>query len=158
MWMRRLDEALNETERAIELDPNLAHAHASYGLVRIYAGRPSEAIEPVRTAIRLDPLRCEVFLHFLGLAYFLIGDYETAADSLRQRLALNPATDATRALLSACYGKLGRFEEAKREWAELIERYPDYSIAKRRQVLPFRNPADFDQILDGLGRAGLPTG
>ena len=32
---------------------------------------------------------------------------------------------------------------------------PDYSLEQRRKVLPYKNPADFELVVDGLRKAGL---
>ncbi len=58
-------------------------------------------------------------------------------------------------LLAACYGHLGRVDEARSEWREVFRVNPDYSLEHRRQVLPYKNPADFELLVDGLRNAGL---
>jgi adenylate cyclase len=32
---------------------------------------------------------------------------------------------------------------------------PDYSLEYRRKVLPYKNPADFEHVVDGLRKAGV---
>ena len=59
-------------------------------------------------------------------------------------------------LLAACYGHLGRTEEARAAWAALLEVNPDFSLTQRAAVLPYKDPADFQRIVDGLAKAGLP--
>ena len=39
---------------------------------------------------------------------------------------------------------------------EVFEINPEYSLEYRRQILPYKNPTDFDKIIDGLRKAGLP--
>ncbi|MCZ6451123.1 MAG: hypothetical protein O6918_09735 [Deltaproteobacteria bacterium] len=56
----------------------------------------------------------------------------------------------------ASYGHLGRTKEARDEWAEVLRINPDYSLEHRRRVLPFKNPDDFDKIMNGLRKAGVP--
>ena len=58
-------------------------------------------------------------------------------------------------LLAACYGYLGRFDEARVEWREMLRINPEYSLEYRRKVLPYKNPADFESVVDGLRKAGL---
>jgi len=58
-------------------------------------------------------------------------------------------------LLAACYGHLGRAEDAHVEWEEAIRVNPDYSIEERRQILPYKNPADFEHVIEGLRKAGI---
>ena len=84
-----------------------------------------------------------------------IGRYEAAIGLLKRRLIRNPDTDISRVLLAASYGHLGREDEARAEWQAAFRVNPDYSLAHRRKVLPYKNPADFELIPDGLRKAGL---
>ena len=59
-------------------------------------------------------------------------------------------------LLAACYGHLGRDEEARAAWADLLKVNPSFSLAQRARVLPYKDPGDFQRIVDGLAKAGLP--
>ncbi|MEX2649187.1 MAG: CDC27 family protein [Alphaproteobacteria bacterium] len=157
MWRREHDAALAEHRRSIELDPNYAQGYAGVGMTLIYAGRASEALEPLATAMRLDPHYSNFLLHVLALAHFSMGRYEIAVDRLLERIALNPNTDASRMLLAACYGHLGRVDDARAAWAELLLKVnPGFSLAQRARVLPYRDAADFQRIADGLAKAGLP--
>jgi hypothetical protein len=36
------------------------------------------------------------------------------------------------------------------------DRNPAYSLEHRRKVVPFKNPEDFEKVIDGLRKAGLP--
>jgi pentatricopeptide repeat protein len=58
--------------------------------------------------------------------------------------------------LAACYGQLGRTDDARAVWAELLEVNPGFSLAQRARVLPYKNPRDMERITDGLTKAGLP--
>jgi tetratricopeptide (TPR) repeat protein len=115
-----------------------------------------EAIGPLKTALRLDP-SADIFLHFLAEAYFGLKDYEQAAATLRRRIMRKPDTDVSRVLLASCYGHLGRFEEAKANWQEALRFNPDYSLEHKRRILPYRTSADFEHIVEGLRKAGLPA-
>jgi adenylate cyclase len=59
-------------------------------------------------------------------------------------------------LLAACYGHLGRLEEARTVWAELLKINPDFSLVQRARVLPYKDTAEFERIAAGLAKAGLP--
>ena len=156
-WKRRQDEALAEAERAIELDPNLAEAHVLMGHILIYEGRQEEAVRSINTAMRLDPHYPDIYLHFLALANFHLGNIEVASDFLKRRLVRKPESDISRVLLASCYGYLSRHEEARTEWHEVFRVNPDYSLEHRRKILPYKDPADFEQIVDGLRKAGIAT-
>jgi adenylate cyclase len=126
------------------------------GMALMYSGRSAEALAPFATAMRLDPLYPNIVLHILGQAHFSLGQYEIAATHLLERIARNPNTDASRMLLAASYGHLGRSEDARAAWAGLLEVNPGFSLAQRAQVLPYKDSSDFERIVEGLAKAGLP--
>lgn len=41
------------------------------------------------------------------------------------------------------------------EWREVFRVNPAYSLEHRRKVLPYKNPDDFECLVDGLRKAGL---
>jgi adenylate cyclase len=124
-------------------------------MVLMYAGRAAEALEPIAMAMRLDPHGSPMVLHTLAQAHFSLGDYETAARDLLGRIARMPGTDASRMLLVSCYGHLGRAEDARKAWAELLNVNPHFSLQQRARVLPYKDPGDFHKIVEGLAKAGL---
>jgi adenylate cyclase len=156
LWRRNHDGALDECRRMIALDPNFAQGHSATGLALMYAGRAAEALEAFAIAKRLDPHSPSIVLHFVAQANFSLGRYEAAAEHLLERIARTPATDSSRMLLAACYGHRGRVDEARAAWAGLMKVNPDFSLAQRARVLPYKEPRDFQRIADGLAKAGLP--
>jgi adenylate cyclase len=150
-----LDRAKSEIDLALSLNPSLALAHSLAGTNRIYSGQPLEAIPKIEHAMRLDPALSSQFLHFLGMAYFLAGKYETAAALLRQRIVLVPRTDFSRALLASALGHLGEFEAAGQVWRELKEINPNYTFVEHVGRQPFKREEDVDCIADGLRKARL---
>lgn len=90
-----------EIDIALSLNPNLALAHNLRGTIHTYSGQPLEAIQVIKHGMRLDPSFSSQSLHFLGTAYLLAGNYETAAAWLRQRIILVPRTDFSRVLLAS---------------------------------------------------------
>ena len=156
-WTRNLERATQEAETALALSPNYAPAYGTRGLVEIYSGNPLAAIPFIEQAMRLDPAFAHQYMHFLGSAYLVAGEYEAAAASFRERIRLVPDTDLSRALLVSALGHLGDIDEAQRVWTALKQVNPRYSFAEHLSRLPFSNPADADRIKDGLAKAGLPT-
>jgi adenylate cyclase len=156
IWMRNLERARQQAEKALALSPNYAPAYGTLGHAEIYAGRPLAAVSFIERAMRLDPAFVQQYLHFLGLAYLVAGKYEVAAASFRERIRLAPGTDLSRGLLVSALGHLGETDEARRVWAELKQLNPRYSFAEHLARLPFSNPGDADRITEGLAAAGLP--
>ena len=155
LWSRQLDEALAAAERAIALDPNLNHVHMGIALIHHFAGDSAAAVVQAEMAMRLDPHYPNEFLHFLAVCHYMLGDYARARTLLEQRVASFPETDSSRMLLAACLGRLGEAEAAQAQWHDLFAVNPSYSLAHRRRVYPYRNPADFDAIVDGLRLADI---
>jgi adenylate cyclase len=156
LWRRDHERALAESRRMMALDPNFAQGYAATGLALTYAGRAAEALEPIAMAMRLDPHYPAMLLHFLAQANFSLGKYEIASQQLVERIARNPGTDASRMLLASCYGHLGRAEDARAAWSDLLKVNPDFSLMQRARVLPYKDAGDFQRIADGLAKAGLP--
>jgi adenylate cyclase len=155
LWMRRYDEAIRAAENSIAHNPNYAEGYNSLGVVLHYVGRSEEALPCFERAVALDPLCPGMWLHFQGQAYFQLRRYEAAVSALKRRIFRNPETDASRVLLASCYGQMGRIDEARAEWREALRVNPDYSLEHRRRVLPYKNPDDFESVVDGLRKAGL---
>jgi TolB-like protein/class 3 adenylate cyclase len=156
VWLRRHDEAIAEAERALELDPNYAHGQFELGRCLLHAGRAAEALKPFDQAVRLDPHHADQFLHFMAQANFQLGRYDAAIDLLRRRIIRHPQSDSSRMFLASCLGHLNRYDEARVVWDEIKVINPDFSLEQRRGVLPYKNPENFEQIVDGLRQAGLP--
>jgi adenylate cyclase len=155
-WRRRNDEALNAAERAIAFNPNFAEGHSMVGVLLHFAGRSAEALAFFDRAMALDPHFNSIVLYFRAQAAYQLGQYAEATSLLRRRILRNPETDTSRVLLAASLGQMGLIDEAREAWRELLRLNPAYSVEQRRSVLPYKNPADFGRIVEGLRKAGLP--
>lgn len=155
LWARAHDDAIREAGTATELDPNFSSGYSLLGLALHYVGSSPEALDALERAMQLDPYYPDAYLHFVAQCHFGLGRYGHAEAALKRRLVRNLETDMSRVLLAACYGHLGRAEEARAQWQEARRINPDYSIEHRRQILPYKNPADFERVVEGLRKAGI---
>ena len=155
MFTKDYERWADAGERALALNPNYALALNTRGLVHVYTGEPAKAIPYVEKAIRLDPAFQQQYMHFLGTAYYVAGEYEKAAVIFRDRIAINQTTDLTRAFLASALGHLNQKDEAGRIWRELKEINPEYSPEAHIGRLPFKDPAVAETFIDGLRNAGL---
>jgi adenylate cyclase len=127
----------------LALSPNSVDLLTAKAHIQIFAGDPGAAVETLAHSMRLDPHYPEILLQFLADARFSLGQYAAAIDAIEQRLARNPQSETAYALLASCYGHLGRLAESEQAWEHALAINPDFSVARRRRVLPFRNPEDF---------------
>ena len=155
MFNKDYERWTSESERALSLNPNYSLALSVRGLVHLYTGEPTKAIPYLEKAMRLDPAFEHQYLHFLGTAYFVEGEYENAAIKFKERIAINPTTDLSRAFLASSLGHLDQIGEAQNIWRELKEINPDYVPKEHIDRLPFENAADAERFVDGLRKANL---
>jgi adenylate cyclase len=107
--------------------------------------------------MRLDPLYRDIALYFLAEARISLGQFDEAVAALKLRLQRDSNSASSYALLASCYGHLGRIAEAQAVWAEVMKIAPDFSIERRRRILPFRNPDHFEYRIEGMRKAGIPV-
>lgn len=155
MWKKELDRAQNEAHLGLALAPNSVQLHMALAHALIFSGDPKAALAELDISMRLDPLYPEVLLQFLADAHFSLGVYETAILAIEARLIRNPQSETAFALLASCHGHLGHNDQSRQAWSRTLELNPNFSIDRRRRVLPFRNPEDFERRVDGLRKAGL---
>jgi adenylate cyclase len=156
IWKKDYERWASEGDEALSLDPNFALAIMTRGILHIYTGEPERAIPYIERAMRLDPApQHGQHVHFLGMAYFVAGEYEMAADCFKDRITINPRTDFSRAFLASALGHLGKADEAVRIWRELETINPRYSFADHIDRLPFADAADAEKFTVGLRKAGL---
>jgi adenylate cyclase len=156
LWHREHDRALAEAQRCLALAPNLASGHMAIARIQIYCGNAEDAIRTINAYMRLDPLYPVIALHFLAEAHLALGHFEEAVAALKQRLERDSNSETSYALLASCYGHLGKIAESQAAWAEVKRIAPDFSIERRRRVLPFNDPDFFERQVEGLRKADLP--
>jgi adenylate cyclase len=150
---RRYEEGLAEYERTIALNPNDSRLLDEMSAALCLLGRPEDAIVQQTLAMRLDPLHPEWFHGTLGLAYYLMRDYDKAV-AATAHLGGSPG-GAYLSIRAAACAQLGHDSEAHMAAREHIRLQPDWLAALKVQY-PFKDPADLEHLLDGLRKAGLP--
>ena len=129
MYWDSVEDNLNEAEaasrKALELDPELAEAHAASGLAFALRKNYAESQREFERAIRLDPKLFEAF-YFYARTSFLQGNLAKAAELYEEAARLNPDDYQVMPLLCSVYHGLGREQEAmesERRGLQLIERH-----------------------------------
>lgn len=122
------DEAIRQAEpmarRALALDPDLAEAHASLGLVLQTQDQKAASVAPLLRAIELNPSYSPAF-HWLALSYSDLGRFDEAVELLQKAVEIDPQyVTGKRALLGALR-IVGRHEQADAFAARLAHEHPD---------------------------------
>jgi adenylate cyclase len=155
MWSRDLDGARAEAERGLALAPNNAEGLRVIAHVQVFSGEAESALGNLDAYMERDPLFPEVALQLVADARFALGQYEEAIAVIERRLARNPRSETAYALLASCHGLLGHAEECRKAWGQVLQIRPGFSMDRRRRVMPFRNPADFERRVEGLRQGGV---
>ena len=153
-------ESQEEGETAIKLNPSYATGHLYLGNLYAFLGQPEAAIEQHEITRKLSPRDPLTFIidSFQGLAKYMLGDYEEAANLARKAIVKNPDFLYPHFQLVAACGRLGRLDEARDALKAGSRFQPNLSEAFIKSVWPLANQADLEDFLEGLRRAGLAEG
>jgi TolB-like protein len=156
MVARDFERFRREAAIVVALNPDAGIASDMQGHLCLANEVPLEAIPHFERCMRLDPSLGStlLYLQFLGRAYFYGGRYETAVALFRERILLMPDTDSSRGYLASAFGHLGKVEEARQVWAELMTINPKYAMAERLNRTAVQ-PRQIEMVLDGARKAGL---
>ena len=157
---KRLDEALAEMRKAVELNRNDAGAWGSIGYQLVLLGRFEEALQPLRHAIEISPRDPSLWVWrmWIGLRAVALGDDAEGLRWVRSAAETNSQVYPLYLYYTGVAGLVGA-DEAKASLDTMRRLRPDASLARVRAETPSDNPrylALRDRILDGLKRAGLP--
>jgi len=122
---RNRARAESASRRALDLDPDLAEAHASRGVALSAAGRAAEAQAAFEAALRLDPDLFEAH-YFYARHSFAQGEAEKAIRLYEQAMQVRPEDYQAPLLVAQIYSDLGRPAEAEaiqRRGLRLAEEY-----------------------------------
>jgi serine/threonine protein kinase/Tfp pilus assembly protein PilF len=120
-----LEQADAASRKALELDSDLAEAHASRGLAVSLRKQYDEAAKEFEEAIRLDPKLFEAY-YFFGRARFAQGKMEEAAELFEKAHGVNPDDYQAPILWAMVLKGLGRHPEAEQTYRatfQIIEKH-----------------------------------
>ena len=148
----RWAEAEAEFSAAFAIDPNHADALVLYSETVTFDGRPLEAIELLKRALRVNPQPAAWYYWEFGLAYYAARQYELACEMLTV-----PSTygTASRRILAATLAQMGKMEEARREGSQFMADNPKFTITQWAASQPARSETVVQHFVEGFRIAGL---
>ena len=152
----QFDKAILELEIARDLFPNNAEINAGLGWILNAAGKPEEAINVLKNAMRFIPIPPGWYLSRLGDAYRLTGRYEKAVHEFKKAIQLQPNDMFSHLNLALCYIKLEQEADAHAEAAEVLRINPKFSAESYAKHIPLKDEASKKLFIDGMRKAGLP--
>ena len=163
MLTKRAAEGIAECEHALELDRNLATAHALIGFGKIFIGRAEETEAHIAEALRLSPrdTMAYIWMTIAGMAKLHLGSYEQAVAWYRRAIEANRNYPLAYFRLAAALAQLGRLDEARSAVKAGLALNPAFAISRARALWTARSDdptylAELEPILEGLRKAGVP--
>lgn len=157
LYRRQYEEAIEDCKQAMAFDPNNPLCHSFMGTVYTMAGRPMEAMEFHRRAMRLDSDNMALYFYQWGLAHFCMGQLEEAVTVFERAREINPEIRVYTAILASAYAQLGR----KKEAAKAINSYHKTwlvlpTLRRAMYFWPFRDRETERRFAQGLLEAKMP--
>lgn len=113
-------------QKALEIDPNLAEAHASLGIIyNSYDGKWSMSESEFRSAIELKPGLAYAHMWY-GLLLFVLGRLDEALRELETAAEIDPLSRIARFNFASMLVGMGRPRDAIGRLNQLLNEYPDF--------------------------------
>jgi TolB-like protein len=148
-----LEQAIRAARKAIQISPSFALGHLGLGMALLFSGRASEAVAPLEHGLRLSPYDPQNFVWFnmLALARVFAGRAVAALEAAIRALQVRPNWWTTLEVLTCCYAKLDRWDEARNCARDMgkVEKQPGDVLA----VLRAKNPNWTAQMNEALRKA-----
>ena len=146
------------SDRALQLNPNLASAWWYSGWIRLWRGEHDIAIKHFERYKRMSPL--DPFMSAMhsgaAFAHACAGRYDQAAANADLALNESPNSHQSLRAATASYALAGRIEQAQKAMSRLREIDPALRISNLKEFTPLRRPEDIARYAEGMRKAGLP--
>jgi serine/threonine-protein kinase len=137
--------------RALELDPGMAEAHASLGLIAQNEFRWKASEKELRRAIELNPNYAQGHLWY-SLVLSTLGRSAEALNEMRQAARLDPLSPHVGANTARALNLVGDHEGAIREATKALELNPDFIYAHWQLGLAHDNQGNYPLAAEAYER------
>jgi TolB-like protein/Flp pilus assembly protein TadD len=153
---RQTDEAIDEFQHALDLNPNFAAAHGYLCFALALDGRSDQAIPHGEEAIRMSPHDPQnaLFNVALAAAHYLAGRYTEAFGCARKAMQQRFGLTNGHRIYIASLAQAGKIDEARAALTKLQELQPENSVAWIERNIPY-TPGPMAKFLEGMRKAGL---
>jgi TolB-like protein len=163
LFTNRVAQGIAECERALELDGNLADAHALVGVGKYFIGRGAETEAHVQEAFRRSPRDSYAYrwLMYVGVAKLWRAADAEAVAWLRRSVEANRNFPLTHFYLAVGLTYLNELVEARAAVQAGLALHPSFTIQRYRASAACGHPAYLagrERTYEGLRLAGVPEG
>lgn len=118
-----LQDAIDASSKAIELDPKNWHAYHIRGIAYKISGKYQQAIADYTKLIELDPKNVSGYT-LRGDVYWELGNYEQVVEDYTKVIALDPKDPTPVHARALAYLNLGKYQQAIDDYTKLIDLNP----------------------------------
>jgi tetratricopeptide (TPR) repeat protein len=140
------EKALDDLNRAIQLDPNRAPAYNRRGNIYQKLGQYEQALADYKRAIQLNPEDITSYNN-RGNIYANLGQYEKALADYERVVHLNPDDAITYNNRGTTYHDMGQYEQAIADFNEAIRLNPDYASAYNNRGNAYAILGQYEQAI-----------
>jgi TolB-like protein len=152
---REHDKALEAVENAVVVRPSCDLSFVAKAKILTYLGRPTEAIDLAKFALRLAPVSPPFFQTTLAAAYYGSGRYDEAIVAAREAVKSDQNNLDAFLILAGANAALYRKEEASKAASEVKRIKPDFRLQKYAETQPYKAPETRERVISMLQKAGL---
>ena len=154
-----LSSIMATSAKALELDPDLAEAHASRGLALHQNGHDKQAVAAFERALALDANLYEAHFHYARF-FFMHGNFEEAVNYFKRAAQIRPDDYISPIHLMSAYRSLGQ-PAATESWARIgvwraeraLSRNPENSGPAHRGALAWAHLGEKERAREWAARA-----
>jgi TolB-like protein/class 3 adenylate cyclase len=155
--------AISQAEATIADDPNYANAYAERSFYNLFLGHAEDGFAGIETALRLSPRDPAVWLWqaYMCHLHTHLAQWEQVIEWCGKSAAGAPGFWYPLVDLAVANAWLGRDKEAKEAAAQLQKVYPGFTVQTWAGIHWSDDPtfnAQFQRIVEGLRKAGVPEG
>jgi len=143
-------KARQAAEKAVELDPALAEAHASLGLVlQVFDWDFPRAEREFRRAIELNPAYPYTY-HWYSELLWAVGRDDDSITEVRKAVELAPFTPVVRYNLGSALMFAGHLSESEREFDKALEFDPNFGLVHYGLAQVYLHQQKLDQAVSEM--------
>jgi len=140
-----LEKALNFSEKAVDLDPNLSEAFSLMSCTYLWMGEHEKAEAIINRLLAIAPNSADG-LGFYGYILAFSGRPEEAVAPIIRAKRLDPGRHVRLSMyLALVYNLLERYEEAVKEVEPYLEEYPSYLSLRRILAYAYCRTGDMEK-------------
>lgn len=157
--LRRLDDAEERYDRALDLSPNDAVGRLLRGTMYAFRGQGDEAVRDTERSLHLtplDPLRF-FFLSLAASACISAEDYDRALEFSNLSLRANSTHTSTLRVKAVAQMRLGQGDAARETGRKLLSLQPGLRVSEWLKNAPSSDYENGQRFADTLREIGIPT-